>query len=441
MRFRRLLAASVLKLEVAMMCRRLFLVAAALLIARYSPAQTLSLTWDASPDTTVAGYRVYYGTESGVYPSQVDAGTNTSTIITGLAERGTYYFVVTAYTADGLESLPSNEVSYFVPFLGPATAPPSQPPTLDFLVNLTINENAWPQTVSLYGITSGSTNQSQSLMVTAMSSNPLLIADPTVNYSSPSTEGTLTFSPASDTYGRAGIYVTVNNGQSVSNTVTRAFRVIVIPTVAQLSLGSAVVAAGQQSSVPITFSSSAGITQFDALVNIPQNHLTNFSLQSLAPSVDPVSTAVSTASPTSLLLHFVASSGQAFFGTQEVAQLAFTALPDQTSAFVPLQVPPFSAVKIDGTVVTNRPAQSGRAVVVGNGTLLEAGFAADGSRVLTLYAQPATYAIEYTADLNDPVTWTALPYTISPLKLATLITGLDSSDVVFYRAVTLSSGP
>jgi len=194
--------------------------------------------------------------------------------------------------------------------------------------------------------------------------------------------------------------------------------------------------------VPITFSSSAGIIQFDALVNVPPGHLTNFGLQSFAPTVDPISTSLSLISPTSALLHFVANSGQAFFGTQQVAQLTFTAIPNQTSAFVPLQVPPFSAIKIDGTVVTNRPAQSGRAVVVGHGTLLEAGFAADGSRMLTLYAQPAqTYGIQYATELNDPATWTALPYTISPLKLDTLITALDSSDVIFYRAVTLSPGP
>jgi hypothetical protein len=390
----------------------------------------------------VAGYRVYYGTTSGAYTSQIDAGTNTTSIINNLLLDEIYYFAVTAYTADGLESLPSNEISYFVPFLSPATSGGNQPPTLNFLATVIINENAPPQTVRLYGITSGSTNEVQTLTVTAVAGNPALIGPPTVNYTSPNTTGSLTFAPEPDSYGNSPIRVTVDDGQSVSNTVTRAFRVSVIPTVAQLSLGSTTLSTGQHSGVPITFSSSVGIIQFDALVNIPAGHLTNFVLQSLAPSVDPISTAVSPISPDACLLHVVASSGQAFFGTQQVAQLSFTAIPDETSAFVPLQVPPFSAVKTNGIVVTNRPAQSGRAVVVGHGTLLEAVFAADGSRMLTLYAQPmVTYGIEYTTDLNDPATWTALPYTISPFKLDTPITGLDSSDVIFYRAVTLSGGP
>lgn len=78
-------------------------------------AQTVSLAWDASPDTNVVGYAVYYGTASGAYDSRLDVGTNTSATVTGLARGLTYFFVATAYDADGLESDPSNEVSFDVP--------------------------------------------------------------------------------------------------------------------------------------------------------------------------------------------------------------------------------------------------------------------------------------------------------------------------------------
>ncbi len=50
---------------------------------------------------------------------------------------------------------------------------------------MTINENASLQTVNLSGITSGASNQVQTLVVTASSSNAGLIPTPTVNYTQP----------------------------------------------------------------------------------------------------------------------------------------------------------------------------------------------------------------------------------------------------------------
>src|ERR1051326_2091558 len=79
--------------------------------------QIVTLAWDSSPDTNVTGYVLYSGNASGTYSSRVDVGTNTSTTVASLAEGSTYYFVVTAYNADGIESGPSNEVDFIVPGL------------------------------------------------------------------------------------------------------------------------------------------------------------------------------------------------------------------------------------------------------------------------------------------------------------------------------------
>lgn len=78
-------------------------------------ARTISLAWDPSPDPTVIGYNVYYGTVSGNYTNIVSAGNSSTASVTGLIEGQTYYFAVTAYDAAGLESVFSNEVSYRVP--------------------------------------------------------------------------------------------------------------------------------------------------------------------------------------------------------------------------------------------------------------------------------------------------------------------------------------
>jgi len=58
---------------------------------------------DGTQLTTLAGYKVYYGTASGVY-SSVDVGLAKSYTVTGLTTGQTYYFTVTAYDTAGDES-------------------------------------------------------------------------------------------------------------------------------------------------------------------------------------------------------------------------------------------------------------------------------------------------------------------------------------------------
>jgi hypothetical protein len=86
----------------------------------------VTLEWDPSPDAWVAGYAIHYGTTSSNYTVRVDVGNATSCTVTNLTSGITYYFVATAYAADGQESLPSNEVAYTVPGEDPShtNAPP-----------------------------------------------------------------------------------------------------------------------------------------------------------------------------------------------------------------------------------------------------------------------------------------------------------------------------
>ena len=88
-------------------------------------------------------------------------------------------------------------------------------PTINTPSNVTINENAGQQTVNLTGITTGG-GETQTLMVTASSNNTTLI-DPTVTYTSPSSTGTLTFTPAANSFGTATITVTVMDNGGTQN--------------------------------------------------------------------------------------------------------------------------------------------------------------------------------------------------------------------------------
>jgi PKD repeat protein len=73
-------------------------------------AGQVNLAWNASSGP-VSGYKVYYGTASGSYSSNMNAGNSTTATVASLADGSTYYFAVKAYDSAGNESGFSNEVS------------------------------------------------------------------------------------------------------------------------------------------------------------------------------------------------------------------------------------------------------------------------------------------------------------------------------------------
>ena len=85
----------------------------------------MDLNWNPSSSPGVAGYRVYYGKTSGIYSNSVVLGNVTTNTFSGLAGGVTYYFAVTAYDTNGLESSFSNESSFVpgIPTVQIRTAP------------------------------------------------------------------------------------------------------------------------------------------------------------------------------------------------------------------------------------------------------------------------------------------------------------------------------
>ena len=115
-------------------------------------------------------------------------------------------------------------------FVATVVAPLNVAPTITAISNLTTNENAGLQTVNLTGITAGG-GASQTLSITATSTNPGLIPNPAVGYSSPNATGTLTFTPVADEFGSAIITVVVRDDGGTANggvdSVTNTFTVTV----------------------------------------------------------------------------------------------------------------------------------------------------------------------------------------------------------------------
>lgn len=108
----------------------------------------------------------------------------------------------------------------------------NDPPTLNAISNpAAIFENSDAKTIQLSGISAGQ-DEDQDISITATSSNPELIPNPVVTYTSPQTTGTLAFKPVANKTGKATITVTVKDDgpgkDPHSNTFERKFEVTVL---------------------------------------------------------------------------------------------------------------------------------------------------------------------------------------------------------------------
>ena len=107
-------------------------------------AAEVALTWDANTDPDVAGYMIYYGFAPRDYDYVVDVGDQTTFTLSGLEDGHTYYFSVTAYDTEDLESDFSNEVTKNFEF-------DNQLPTADAGPDQTVDEGV---IVTLSGLNS-----------------------------------------------------------------------------------------------------------------------------------------------------------------------------------------------------------------------------------------------------------------------------------------------
>jgi len=107
----------------------LFLFAGVIIFFTYgiSSAAEVTLAWDANTETDLMGYKIYYDTSPGnpYYGTNADQGISPITVLlndlddqhnpkftlTGLSDSGDYYFALTAFDNENLESGFSNEAS------------------------------------------------------------------------------------------------------------------------------------------------------------------------------------------------------------------------------------------------------------------------------------------------------------------------------------------
>lgn len=244
---------------------------------------------------------------------------------------------------------------------------------------------------------------------------------------------------SADTTNLFTVVVTDNGTPSLS--ATQSFQVIVTDF-AQSALGTTIIQAGQDGCLPLTIDSSETITNVEMTIAWPLGTFTNFTVTPTAPQI--CSATLQPISPTKAVVRLFTCPGQALTLTQAVdlADLCFTALPGQASAFVPLVITNSTVRTLSGIQLTNRAALAGRVVVVGSNPLLEITRTDDGQRQLFLYATPGRfYQIDSTTNLSDSAAWQLacrVPMTGPALVLCCVdLTGPSK----FFRAFELGAGP
>lgn len=129
----------------------------------------VTVAWDPNPETDIAGYNVYYGVVGAGVTNKVSPGNTTQQQVVSLQPHTQYWFYVTAFNTEGLESDPSQVLTYTTPVnqaptvsLGgnriaiiPATLSISAQATDDYLtpdqLNATWSQLAGPATVGIAG--------------------------------------------------------------------------------------------------------------------------------------------------------------------------------------------------------------------------------------------------------------------------------------------------
>ncbi len=82
-------------------------------------AASVTLEWDRNPERDIAGYRLHHGQMSRSYTESIHVGNVIRFTLHDLSDNAGYYFAVTAFNWQGLESGYSNEVFCKTPYKAP----------------------------------------------------------------------------------------------------------------------------------------------------------------------------------------------------------------------------------------------------------------------------------------------------------------------------------
>jgi hypothetical protein len=201
-----------------------------------------------------------------------------------------------------------------------------------------------------------------------------------------------------------------------------------------LAVGLAVAQAGHSGSLPIQMLYGSGITNLTLALQLPTGDFSSLSVQLVSSQLNSASLQV--VNPGLVSINLGAAYGQNLQGAQELAQLNFTVVTNQASAFLPVIPEAQQVVNADGSLTTEFQAQEGQIVIVGRQPVLQAlSPTPGGARSLALYGNPGTnYQLQASTDLGNPAAWHNV-LSISMTNIMQIISGLETNPpAIFYRA-------
>ena len=357
-------------------------------------AQQVGLAWNASTDSSVSGYRIYYGPSTGYYTNAVTAGNVTSVTIAGLVDGATYFFAAKSYNAAGVESGFSNETIF--------TGSPAQPGKI---LQLSANSLA----------VSGQYRFSFASRAPAGAS-----LDPAT--------GTFTWTPDLSLAGTTNyipIFLTDTANSGITNVETL---VIQVGDYFNIRTGPIVTSAGNDGMVPIILTSSSAITNVVFDIAWPGTVLLDPTLSSSLPQAS----ASLQNFGTHLLLHIWTVSGQIPAGTNQIGLLSFHVAAQPATADLSLASQGASATKANATLFGSQNSSVGDVVVVGRQPLLKPSATLKSGNSLTVYGNPQSeYQVQASSDLHSWATVLAYQQT----NLTQEVALPPSGPIVFYRII------
>lgn len=362
---------------------------------------------------------------------------NSTAVLTLVPVASSGKCTITVTLDDGQAENSTFESSFEVQILGDNVQP-----TLDPVADVRLPVTTPQHSVALTGISAGNPYENQALTISAVSSDPSVVPDPAVQFTSPDATGTLVLSPVNGKSGTATITVVVDDGQQTSNTISRTFTVTMTEAMAGVELGSAVVPTGQTNSVPLMVETEFSGTNITFSIALPAAALTNLTLQNLAPEADPASVRVQWATPTNAQIRLASRAGLYFNKERAVARLGFRAVGTRTVR-VPLKIVNPALTLSCGSSVTALVVNNGEVLVLGNEPLLQPALGAGGQRQLTILGKVGNaYTLEYSTNVGPSAVWTPLDLRVCITNPSVTVTLPGySGPQVYYRAVELRACP
>jgi hypothetical protein len=170
----------------------------------------ISLAWDPSPEPEIACYLLYVGTNSGIYSrTNVYAGTQTFATVSNMTPETVYFFSVTAFASNGMQSDSSSELVYTN-----AIAP--TPPVISRITDqsMTLNSTLPPIAFTI----SDTDTPLNNLVLSAASSNPNLVPTANIQLKGSGSNWTATITAKAKRTGQTIITLYVSDGVSVAQT-------------------------------------------------------------------------------------------------------------------------------------------------------------------------------------------------------------------------------